>query len=241
MYIQPKTKLSTGKIIGGEALARYLDPVRGVVTPTEFIGRMEKEHVIRELDFFMLDQTLAIMQDWKKRGLKLVPISVNFSRQTLLDRSALAAVLSIHSRYNIPTDYIEIEITETLGMVERQTVAHAVEGLREQGFKLSLDDFGSEYSSISMLSDIHFDSVKLDKSIIHNFVNNHVSRSIIKSMVDICRVMNAMCIAEGVETVEQIQALMEVGCEYAQGYYYNKPLPAYVFEEKYLTRNHAND
>ncbi len=234
VYIQPKTKLSTDEVVGGEALVRYLDPLRGIVSPSEFIGKMEEEHVIRELDFFVLDQTLSIMQDWREHGMEPVPISVNFSYQTLLDHSALAAALAIRSRYDIPAEYIEIEIAETLGMMERQTIAHAVEGFQEQGFRVSLDDFGSEYSSIMVLSDILFDWVKLDKSIIGNFVTNKISRSILESMVNICGVMGARCIAEGVETSEQVAALKDAGCDYAQGYYYNKPLPADEFGKRYL-------
>lgn len=234
VYIQPKTKISTSATIGGEALVRYLDPVQGFITPLEFIRRMEKEHVIRELDFFVLDETLRIMQNWKDHGRKLIPISVNFSRQTLLDRSALAATLAIHSRYDVPLEYLEIEITETLGMMERQTVVNAVETFRSQGLRMSLDDFGSAYSSITMLSDIPFDTVKLDKSIISNFVNNPVSRSIVEGMVKVCDIMGSVCIAEGVETLEQVNALREVGCDYAQGYFYDKPLPVDDFENKYL-------
>lgn len=234
VYIQPKTRLSSGEVLGGEALVRYQDPIRGIVPPAEFIDHLERHHVIRELDFHVLDRTLGIMQEWKKRGSRLVPVSVNFSRQTLLDRSALAAVLAIHSRYDIPANYIEIEITETIGNMERRIVADAVGAFREQGFLVSLDDFGSEYSSITMLSDIPFDSVKLDKSIIADFVTNQVSRAIVESMVRVCGIMGAVCIAEGVETAEQVKALMDVGCDYAQGYFYNKPIPADDFEEKYL-------
>ncbi|HPE16618.1 MAG TPA: EAL domain-containing protein, partial [Oscillospiraceae bacterium] len=171
VYIQPKARIRTGEIIGGEALVRYMDPKRGVVVPAEFIGRMEREHIIRELDFYVLEQTLRILHDWKATGKRLLPVSVNFSRQTLLDRSALPTVLAIHGRYDIPMELIEIEITESIGGIERETVAHAVETFRRHGFRLSLDDFGAEYSSMSVLATVPFDSVKLDKSIVGNFVS----------------------------------------------------------------------
>ena len=234
VHIQPKTSIATGEVMGGESLVRYCDPARGIIAPVEFIGRLERDHVIRELDFFVLDQTLRIMQGWKNNGKKLVPISVNFSRQTLLDRSALAAALAIHSRYDIPLELIEIEITETLGALERQTIVDAVESFQERGFRIALDDFGSDYSSIALLSSIKFDVVKFDKSIVQNFESNEVSRAIVKSMVSVCGVMGAQCIAEGVESEAQARALLEVGCAFAQGYFYNKPLPAEDFENKYL-------
>ncbi|MEY8354304.1 EAL domain-containing protein [Lachnospiraceae bacterium 54-53] len=237
VYIQPKAKLSTEEIVGGESLVRYISPERGIVPPIEFIERMEKENIIRELDFFVLDKTLQIMQGWKERGKQLVQISVNFSRQTLLDRSSLASVLAIHSRYDIPADIIEIEITESIGMIEHKMIAEAVQRFRSQGFKVSLDDFGSDYSSITMLSDVSFDSIKLDKSIVYNFLTNPVSRSIVEGMVKTCEIMGAVCIAEGVETLEQVEALKQAGCDYVQGYYLNKPIPAADFEEKYLKIN----
>jgi len=236
VYLQPKNNLTTGQVVGAEALVRFFDPLCGIVPPVEFIHRMEEHHIIRELDLFMLDRSLQILQTWQTNGYTLVPISVNFSRQTLLDRSSLEATLAILHKYTVPVEYIEIEITESLGMIERQTIAHAVAAFREKGFQFSLDDFGSEYSSIGMLSEIVFDSVKLDKSIINHFVTNRVNLAIVESMIEICRVMGAVCIAEGVETIEQVEALKTVGCDYAQGYFYNKPLPVHEFEQQYIVK-----
>lgn len=234
IYIQSKNRIDTGQMIGGEALVRYLDPKGGIIAPDEFIERMEKENIIRDLDFYVFDQILQIMHSWKLNRRKLVPISVNFSRQTLLDRSALSYLIDIHSRYDIPAEMIEIEITESIGDIEREVIARAVKGLKEHGFKLSLDDFGAAYSNLSLLTSVSFDSVKLDKGIISNFTVNKISNTIVESMIKICESMNALCIAEGVETEKQAQALLQAGCKYAQGYYYDKPLSANAFEKKYL-------
>jgi EAL domain-containing protein (putative c-di-GMP-specific phosphodiesterase class I) len=235
VYIQSKNRIDTGQVVGGEVLVRYLDPKRGIIAPDEFIERMEKENIIRDLDFYVFEQTLQIMHNWKLHGRKLMPISVNFSRQTLLDRSALSYLLDIHNRYDIPAEMIEIEITESIGNIEQEVIARAVKSLKEHGFKLSLDDFGAAYSNLSLLTSVSFDSVKLDKGIITNFTVNKINNTIVECMIKICDSMNAMCIAEGVETKKQAQALLQAGCKYAQGYYYDKPMPANDFEKKYLT------
>lgn len=235
MYVQPRVDIETGKVVGGEALARFIDEKRGVVMPGEFIALLERSNAIRELDLFMLDSALGIMQSWQERGLRVLPISINFSRQTLLDRQAPGQTQEIAARHALPPGSVEIEITESIGNIERETIARAVQGFRELGFRMSLDDFGAEYSSLSLLARVPFDVIKLDKSLINDCVTVGVSRSIIRSMVGICSDISACCVAEGVEREEQARALLAAGCRFAQGYYYSKPIPIGEFERLYVT------
>ena len=229
VWFQPKANVLTGEIVGAEALVRLLDPQRGIVGPQEFIPVFERGNAIRELDFFVLDETLKTMQRWKDEGKIIVPVSVNYSRATLLDPTALETTLSIFHRYSIGQDMLEIEITESIGEMEHATIGQACGKLRENGFRLALDDFGSAYSSMAVLANVPFDAVKVDKSIINSIVTNRVSRSIVESTLRICKETGAGCIAEGVETAEQAQAQLGVGCAQAQGYFYNKPMNAEAF------------
>ncbi|MDO5112056.1 MAG: EAL domain-containing protein [Clostridia bacterium] len=239
VWFQPKANVSTGEIVGAEALVRLFDPQRGIVGPQEFIPVFERGHAIRELDFFVLNETLRQMQEWKRDGKRIVPVSVNYSRATLLDPKALETTLEIFNRYDVPQNLIEIEITESIGELEHATIARACSQFRKNGFRLALDDFGSAYSSMAVLANVRFDAVKVDKSIINNIVTNNVSRSIVESTLRICNENGADCIAEGVETAEQAEALHEVGNIKAQGYFYNKPLPADVFADEYLKLEEA--
>lgn len=229
VWFQPKANVLTGEVVGAEALVRLMDPRRGIVGPQEFIPVFERGNAIRELDFFVLDETLKTMQKWKNSGRTIVPVSVNYSRATLLDPTALETTLSIFNRYSIEQDMLEIEITESIGEMEHATIGQACGKLREHGFRLALDDFGSAYSSMAVLANVPFDAVKVDKSIINSIVTNRVSRSIVESTLKICKETGAGCIAEGVETAEQAQTLLGVGCSQAQGYFYNKPMDADTF------------
>lgn len=175
------------------------------------------------------------MSQWRQKGFRPVPISTNFSRTTLLNPSALASVLAILSRYpEVPQGQVELEITETAGDFENNTLASLIDRFRSFGLPFSLDDFGSHYSNMSMLASIHFHSVKLDRSMIRGIGDNPVSRMMVQDIVRICESCGMLCVAEGVETEAQANALLQAGCHLAQGYYFGRPMPVQEFEEKYL-------
>ena len=199
------------------------------------IEAMEQEGTIQEMDYFVFDKTLQTMSQWKEKGYELPRISSNFSRITLLNPSALASVLAISSRYpEVPQNLVEMEITETAGDFENNTFAELIERFGGYGFQFSLDDFGSSYSNISMLTNLHFRSIKLDRSMIRNISENSMTRMLVRDIVKLCNSSGMVCIAEGVENQEQEKALLENGCVYAQGYYYDRPMPLREFEQKYL-------
>ncbi len=234
VHLQPKVDMRNNKLVGAEALIRYKGDSGKTISPSEFIPMLEAAHLIRELDFYVMDKTLAAMQHWKDNGIEMLPLSVNFSRQTLLDTSALASALAIQSRYDIPAAMIEIEVTESLGDFETSTIFDAISSFREHGFRFSLDDFGSQYSNLGMLGEIPFDTIKLDKSYTTNFAYNEVSRAILESIINVCEKNGMTCVAEGIETEAQAQVLMGVGCYIGQGYYYGKPMTIEDFGQKYM-------
>ncbi len=235
VYIQPKIDMRTGKLHGAEALVRGVDESGVTVPPGRFIEPLEKNGNIRELDLFVLDQTLGLMDRWREQGLGIVPVSVNLSRVTLFSPTALASVLAIQSRYpGIPADALELEITESAGSVEKGSLTDVMNRFREFGIRFGLDDFGSQYANLSIFTNVRFDTVKLDRSLIAEMPGNSINRMLVRDIVHICRTCGMTCVAEGVETEAQAKALMETGCMYAQGYYYGRPMPAEKFEKQYL-------
>ena len=235
IYYQPKMDMRTGEILGAEALVRSVDRDGSVISPVSFIQFLEEHGTIRELDFFVLNRVLSQMEKWKGQGRKCIPISVNFSRITMMHPSALASVLAIQSRYpKIGTDMLELEITESVGGIEIEELRNTIDHFRACGLKISLDDFGTKYANLSLLTNVKFDTVKLDRSLIAKVADNDINQLLIKDVVQISNCCGMNCVAEGVETEEQKEALLAAGCLYAQGYYYDYPLPAEDFEEKYL-------
>lgn len=241
VYLQPKINMLTGDLMGAEALVRGLDDAGHLVSPDRFIKELEKSGEIRDLDLYVLDQTLALLDRWREQQVPLIPISVNFSRYTLFDPALPASVLAIQSRYPLlPSDLLEIEITEGGSNVQSSSLSEVLNRFREFGLHFALDDFGSQYANISIFTNVKFDSVKLDRSLISELADNPRGRMLVRDLIHICHSSGMGCVAEGVETAAQINILTEAGCTCAQGYYYDRPLPIERFEEKYLRPAQSN-
>ncbi len=236
IYLQPKIDMRTGKMIGAEALCRIMDEHGNLMPHVRIIESMERDRSIQNLDYFVLDRTLSTISSWQKKGYPTIPISHNFSRYTLLNPSSLASVLAIMSRYpDVAEDLTEIEITETAGAFENNTFSELMERFGNYGLRFSLDDFGASYSNLSMLANLNFHSVKLDRSMIQHITDNPVSLSMARDIANICQQCGTICIAEGVETKAQADTLLENGCFYAQGFYYGRPMSIEDFENKYFS------
>lgn len=236
-YFQPKIDMRNGKLAGAEALVRGVDAEGNIIAPGQFIEELENSGKIRDLDLFMLESVLHQMSEWKKKGLEPVRVSVNMSRVTLFNPTILASVLAIQSHYpEIAADQIELEITETAGDVETAPLSGIVNNFGEYGIRFELDDFGSHYANMTVFSNIKFDTVKLDRSLVADLPDNEISCMLVENIIKICRNVGMRCVAEGVETHRQEEALLKAGCVYGQGYYYNKPLPPQKFEEIYLSQ-----
>ena len=236
VYFQPKVDIRSGALIGAEALVRGVDEKGNVIAPGDFISFLEDRGGIKDLDMFVLDKSLEQMDKWRKQGLGIVPTSVNLSRVTLFHPSTMASILAIQSRYpHLPSQALELEITESVGGIDSSDLKRVVDNFRSCGLRLSLDDFGSQYANMSMFTNVKFDVVKLDRSLISELTTNLISRMLIKDIVQICAASGMDCVAEGVEVQEQAQALMELGCTHAQGFFYGKPMPAEQFEQTFLS------
>ena len=235
VYYQPKIDLRTGTLSGAEALVRGISEDGAVIAPSQFIEYLEETGAIRELDLFVLEQSLAQAEQWRAAGMGIIPMAVNLSRATLVHPSTLASVLAIQSRFpDIPAQALELEITERGGGIETSEFRAIVDQFHACGLRLSLDDFGSQYANLSLFTNVKFDTIKMDRSLIANVVNNPITQTLVQDIVQICHTHHKSCVAEGVETQMQLEVLLKMGCLYAQGSYYDLPLPAQVFEEKYL-------
>ncbi|MBR6336838.1 MAG: EAL domain-containing protein [Ruminococcus sp.] len=233
-FYQPKVDINTGRVIGAEALARWIKDGR-IIPPIEFIPILERSNAICQLDFFILDKTCKDMKKWIDKGNEGVKCSVNLSRMHLGDEKLLEKVIGIIDKNGVPHDLIEIELTETTTDVDFDELRRIVNGLHQSGISASVDDFGVGYSSLTLIKDLPWDVLKIDRSFLPNGSDNDEQKHImLRHVVSMAQGLGLKCIIEGVETVDQIQLLKDIGCSYVQGYYYDKPLPKEQFEGKLL-------
>lgn len=242
VHFQPIVDLDDGSLVGAEALVRGVCEDGTIVPPSQFIARLEESGLVRRLDLYVLSQVLDQVETWRRSGLGLVPVSVNFSRITLAHPSILASTIAIKSRYpQIPPSILSLEVTEEADVLSEEEFGDIVDSFRSYGFKLSLDDFGSHYANLSLFTNVTFDTVKLDKSLIAHLESNEAARMLVRDLVDIGSRRGMKCVAEGVEDEEQRRTLLSIGCHLAQGYYYGRPMSAYDFARKYLGGAKAED
>lgn len=232
VYLQPKVNMHSGEYCGAEALIRLYMPEKGIISPGKFVPYLEKTETIQYIDFFVLEEVCRLLARWEQEGTPLIPISLNFSRISLMEDDFAEHVDRIISEHHAPKNMIELEITETIGEYEHSRIAQIAERLNERGLKLSMDDFGTKYSSLFMISKMPFHSLKLDRSLVNDLENNEVSRKVTSHVVQMCNDLNIECVSEGVETVSQAELLMDMKCDIAQGFLYSKPVPIKEFEVK---------
>lgn len=235
-FLQPKAKTETGKICGAEALVRYSDKERGIVAPSHFLPEIERVGLIRYIDLFVLQDVCRIMQQWIAEGWQPFPISLNFSRTTILETGILEETNRIVEQYGLDKGLIEIEITETISSIDRVSLRAIANQFVETGYRLSVDDFGTDYSNIFILYSLNLSSLKLDRSVVSDIYYNNRARLVVENIVGCCKSMGINCVAEGVETAEQVKTLQQMGCDEIQGYYLNKPLPEEEFQRLYITK-----
>ncbi len=242
-YLQPKYGLKSRHIEGAEALIRWNSKEFGFVFPNEFIPISEKNGFVIELDFFILEEVCRAMRRWIDQGKTPVVVSVNQSRLHLNYDDYIWRLREIVDKYEIPYEYIELELTESVFMENAEKLLTIMQKLHDIGFKLSLDDFGSGYSSLNMLKDIPVDVVKIDREFFNGTVNSEKGRAVISTVVDLAANLNMEVISEGVETKEQVDFLSEINCAMVQGYYFAKPMTIASFEELWAkdTQQQAND
>ena len=235
-YYQPKVDIRNGKIVGAEALVRFLDPTEGgaVRAPGFFVPYYEQIGRITEIDFFVFESVCKMLRRRLDAGLPVVTISCNFSRMHFIKPGFPEHFMEILDRYQISKDLIEIEITETLIVEELQQhmVKQTLDSLKEKGIRLSIDDFGAGYSSLGIFEQIPASVIKLDRSFLLNQEDHNRQVKIMRGIVKLGEELEAQIVCEGVETEEDVTLMKEIGANVAQGYFYSKPIPEAAFEEK---------
>lgn len=237
VYLQPKIKMNSGKVCGAEALVRRLDDFGNLIPPVKFIPLYEMEGIVSHVDFFVLQTVCETLQKWKNLRLQpeSIKIAVNLSRITLMEHNIVNKLVSICQEYGVAPDQIDIEVTESIGTIAAETLAQLMEDLSREGFSISLDDFGSQYSNLAILTEMDFNEVKLDKSLIDHIEQNGRSQIVTACTIDMCKKLNLMsAVAEGIETIGQRDLLAQLQCDVGQGYYFDKPMSIQSFTDKYL-------
>lgn len=239
-YFQPKVDIRTGKLVGAEALSRWIRDGK-LVSPAEFIPVLEGNGNITVLDFYIFEETCKILADWQKKGYETVPISVNFSRKHLDDDFLADRINQIISHYGIDRDKIVCEITETADYDEKELMTNFLNRMQIYNIKTSIDDFGTGYSSLGVLRDFSVNEIKIDRSFVNRAEFANRDRVIVGSIVNMAKSLDLNVITEGVETDSQLAFLKELGCFYVQGFYFDKPLPMKEFEARLLSGGYKID
>lgn len=231
VYYQPKFDIRTERISGAEALLRWPHPRKGMISPAQFIPLCEENGFICDVDFYVLEEVCSRMQKWKAEGKQLLKISVNFSRLHLHDSDFVDKLIEKIVSYNLEPSMIEIELTESVAYYEMGTLLDVMKHIKRAGFGLSMDDFGSGYSSLNLLREMPVDVLKLDKCFLDDCAGDNSTREkrIIAHVISMAKDLEITVLAEGVETKQQKEFLKESRCDMIQGYYYAKPMPTEQF------------
>jgi diguanylate cyclase (GGDEF)-like protein/PAS domain S-box-containing protein len=229
VYLQPKIEMSTGRVCGAVALVRWKHPERGLVPPGEFIELAEQTGLIKPLTEWMLASVLRLNQAWAGTG-QALPIAVNLSARNLRDDDLLARIRHLLDLHQTAPGLLELEITESTVMDDAQFSLRVLRELRDQGIPLYIDDFGTGYSSLSYLQRLPVEFVKIDQSFIRDMSASKDSAAIVRSTIELAHELGRKLVAEGIETLAHWHQLVELGCDFGQGYFIARPMPAAEFQ-----------
>jgi diguanylate cyclase (GGDEF)-like protein len=229
VYLQPKAALGSTRVVGAEALVRKTDPAGRIIPPSEFVPMLERELLISNLDFFVLEEVCKLLTQWRKEGRRLIKISVNMSRVSIMEQDFIAHIQSLCGGYQIDPQYLEFEVTESSETRDDRQLLENVTRLHDLGYGVSLDDMGSDYSSIKMLTMQGVDTVKIDRGLTLQ-IHRKEGAALIRYIIALCHEIGKRCIAEGVESLSTAVTLHDMGCDYYQGYLLNRPIPVRQFE-----------
>ena len=224
VYYQPKYDLDTETIAGAEALVRWKSKDMGMMSPGDFIPLFEKNGFITRMDMFVWEKVCIDLRAWLSAGNKIVPVSVNVSRADLLTPSLVDTLSNLVKKYEIPPKFLHLEITESAYTEDPEQIVKIIYELRKRDFMIEMDDFGSGYSSLNMLSEMPIDILKLDMTFVRNEMERTNGKGILSYIISLANWLNLKVVAEGVETKGQVTQLKKMGCSYVQGYYFSKPL-----------------
>lgn len=233
LFVQPKVDMTNGKIVGGEALVRWVRPDNTIVSPADFIPVLETDGFIINVDYYMWEQVFAFLADMLENRQQPVPISINVSRVHAYDTDFMRVLKELSEKYDVPATYVPLELTESAFSDKENMMYECMRELRKQGFKVSMDDYGTGYSNMRMLKNEPVDEIKVDRVFV-NDIEDHNGRIILKHTIGMLKELGANIIIEGVETETQKDFLIECGCRKAQGFLFYKPMPVEQFKELIL-------
>ena len=238
LFLQPKVRLENGQVEGAEALVRWIRPDETLVYPNEFIPAFEKNGFCARLDLYMVDRTCRQLREWMDAGYEPICISVNQSRLLFYQSDYVERLCAVMDRYHIPHGYIQLEILEGLAIENIEQMNKTLAQLHEKGFRLSLDDFGSGYSSLNVLAGIQVDEVKFDKDFLLESAPDKKEKNklALKNVVKLAKDLQITTVAEGVEVQQDEEFVHSIGCEYGQGFFYSCPIPPEEFAQRYLKK-----
>jgi diguanylate cyclase (GGDEF)-like protein len=237
VYLQPKYTAVGEEITGAEALVRWHNVEGNMISPGFFIPVFEKNGFITKLDYYMIKNVCALLRNWIDKGYSPMPISVNISRVHFSNPYLAKIICDIVDDYMVPHNLIELELTESAFLQNKQMLIETVVLLRSHGFLVSMDDFGAGYSSLNSLKDLPLDIVKLDGEMFCMTNNMERGRTVIRNTINMAKDLHMKVVAECIETKEQVEYLCKVGCDIIQGYYFAKPMTTNQFEQRYLIQS----
>lgn len=233
VYYQPKYDSNTCKLAGAEALVRWYNDEIGMIFPNEFIGVFENNGFIAELDEYMFEHVCRDIRAWLDEGYQVVPVSVNLSQLQLYNLRFIEDYKAILDKYEIPPEYVQLELTETTLFSKANSLNKIIDDLHKIGFKILMDDFGTGYSSLNMLKNVPVDILKLDKSFVDD-IGEPKGDIVVSTIVSLGQLLNMKIVAEGVETKEQFEFLRTILCDEIQGYYFSKPIPENEYRKEMI-------
>lgn len=230
VYYQPKVDAQTNKLVGCEALVRWFKDGK-LIPPSEFIPTLEQENLVKNLDFYVLEQVCKDINEWISMGIEPVKISTNFSREHIKRNDSINKIKKILNKYKIDKKYIEIELTETLSCQDKDKLLGFIKQLNELKISVAIDDFGTGYSSLCMIKDLNVNTIKIDKSFVDSFKTKK-EQVVIENIVNMISELGFDSVIEGVESKEQLEYFKKINCNIIQGYFFDRPLCKKDFEKR---------
>ena len=232
----PMLDTATEEVIGAEAVVRYHHKDLGIMNPGRYITLLEETKLSHYLDLYVFEEVCRTLARWEEEGLPMIPVSVNFAGATLRQESIAEKMLEIVNKYQVPCEYLEVEVSESSHEMNQEMLAETSNKIRKENIRVVLDHFGAKDSSFAILALMEFDGLKMDSSLVTNIVGNSRSQIVAKAVIDVCRRLGARVSAAGVETQDQWNVLKELGCESVQGSLFNKAITIDTFEVRYMRR-----
>jgi EAL domain-containing protein (putative c-di-GMP-specific phosphodiesterase class I) len=234
LYYQPQVSMTSGDIVGAEALLRWHHPQDGIISPMTFLPVAEKSGLMAALDFWVLETACQQHAQWQSKDVPAFILAINITKYSFMDVSFLPQINKIISKTGIDPRMIELEITEGALIEPTPLVIQTIAELKHMGFTLAIDDFGTGYSSLAYLQRFNVDKLKIDRSFVKDLLTDSQGEAITSAIISMAKSLDLQILAEGVENQEQLALLKEKGCEVYQGFYFSKPIAVKEFEELML-------